>query len=201
MTGNPLESDIMGLLFQFPNQHNDLDDRISIDGEQRSVLKTYGLPWIFWGYYAAVLVVLFFMYLAIRNPIEAILNSGDSINIALAYLAIAVMLSIALFGLGMLFYEKVLIKKDKLLTITHKVFWLPIWKTTYLLTSKEAIELAHFMDSPNMARIKHEKGLEAFENRGYFEAIIICEKRGKVAIDRHSQKHDIKKFIELLKSY
>lgn len=191
----------MGLLFQFPNQLNDLDDRIAVESDKKLVLKTYGLPWIFWGYYVAVLVVLFFMYLAIRGPIESIFKSGDAINIGLAYLAIAVMLGIALFGLAMLFYEKVLIKHGTLLSITHKVFWLPIWKTTYKLTSQEAVELAHFMDSPNMARIKHEKGFEAFENRGYFEVIIICEKRGKVAIDRHSQKHDIKKFIELLKSY
>jgi len=191
----------MGLLFQFPNQHNPEDDRIQVDQENTLTLKTYGLPWVFWGYLVGIMAVLFVMAMAIRSPLESIFKGGDQINTFIGYLVIITMVSIPLTVLCILFYEKMLIKKGERLTVIHRLFWIPLKKTVYQLSHKEAIELRHFMEAPNVARIKHEKGLEAFENRGHYEVIVTLIDKRQIVIDRHSQKHDIKKFIELLKQY
>lgn len=191
----------MGLLFQFPNQHNPEDDRIHVDEENSLTLKTYGLPWVFWGYLVAILAVIFFMSLAIRSPLESIFAGDDQINTFLGHLVIVTMAIIPLSVFCILFYEKILIKKNDKLIVIHRLFWTPFRKTVYQLSHKEAVELRHFLEAPNIARIKHEKGLEAFENRGHYEVIVTLVDKRQIVIDRHSQKHDIKKFIELLKQY
>ena len=65
----------------------------------------------------------------------------------------------------------------------------------------------HFMDSPNMAKIRSRQGLPStesmtgFENKGYFELNITTADNKSVNIDRHSRKADLLKLKELLSKY
>ena len=56
----------MGLLFVMPVSEKETD-RVSISDNEnppRKLLKSYGLPLIFWGYCLGILVTLFIMYIA-----------------------------------------------------------------------------------------------------------------------------------------
>ena len=57
----------MGLLYVFPVA-TDEKDFVDIQVD-KITLKTYGLPYIFWGYALGICLVILFMFLAIKAPI------------------------------------------------------------------------------------------------------------------------------------
>ena len=200
----------MGLMYIFPVTDDASEgDRIEIKDHQIS-LKTYGLPMIFWGYLAAALSVVLIMWLAGRATILKLLTyTDDPSMIFLGNLVKWTLILAPVIVLGFFFYEKIISKKENLVTITHKLFFIKVWKKTILLKDKSAINVRHFMDSPNMAKIRARQGLpsiqamemKGFENKGYFELNVETPNNKSVTIDRHSRKSDLVKMKDLLSKY
>lgn len=187
-------------MYLFPTEENE-SEQITIDTSDKTItLKSYGLPWVFWGYLAAVLVVIGAMYLAIREPLLKIKMSDDLINIKLAYLVEWTLILAPIFLLGFFLYEKILIKKNKQITIMHKVFFIPIFKKNLFFNSNEDFVIEHFLESPNVAKMANRPELKGFENKGYFELRLISGNK-KSFIDRHSRKQDLVKIKEILSKY
>jgi hypothetical protein len=193
----------MGLMYMFPVSEKE-QDRIDIESnsDNKSItLKTYGLPMIFWGYLVAILVVVGAMSLAIKGPIEKLLQTGDSINIILSYSVLVVLFGLPLTLLALYFYEKLIKKSGNEIQITHKVFWIPVWKKKINLKTSDSIEINHFLDSPNVAKMKKDATMKGFENKGYFELFATNSDGKSIFLDRHSRKADIVKIRDLLKQY
>lgn len=189
----------MGLLFQTPVELNELDDRIKVvDGEV--IIRTYGLPMVFWGYLMAILVVIFFMILAIKGPLLAVLRGEDPINMAIGIAVLVLLVGGPIVLLGLYFYEKEIRKKGSTLSVTHKVFFLPIKKVSVECLPEQLV-LEHFLDSPNMAAIQKQQGMAGFENRGYFKLVINREGKKPLLVDRNSRRGEIRKLRELLLRY
>jgi hypothetical protein len=193
----------MGLMYMFPVTEDEQDriDYIEENGTKAIVLKTYGLPLIFWGYLVAILTVVGAMYLAIKSPLEKLIATGDSLNIYLSYLVLATIILLPFTLVAMYFYEKLLTKKGDELIITHRFFWIPVWQKKLSLKSADAIELNHFLDSPNVAKMRKDSAMKGFENKGYFEVFATTINDKKVFVDRHNRKADMSKLAELLKKY
>ncbi|MCY4524340.1 MAG: hypothetical protein OXB84_06345 [Halobacteriovoraceae bacterium] len=184
----------MGLLFPFAVTLKETD-RVKVVKESL-VVKTYGLPLIFWGYLAAILTILCFMYLAVSKPLVKYYQHGQAIDQILAVLVYLFFICIPIVSLGFFFYEKVMIKKKDRLHIIHKLFYLPYHSRKFKLTGEFFIH--HFTDSPNMAS---KKGYPAaFRNKGYFYLYAHTSK-GVIQIDRHSQKGELKKLKILLENF
>ncbi|WP_372655505.1 hypothetical protein [Halobacteriovorax sp.] len=178
----------------------DETDRVKIK-ENAITIKSYGLPMIFWGYLIAIIVVVTAMYLAVSGAITKLIATEDTINVVLAYSVLAIIYGLPSLLIALYFYEKSITKKANLVTIQHKVFWIPVMKKVVELEDSDAIELHHFMDSPNVAKMRAQPELKGFENRGYFE-LFATNKNGKVVfLDRHSRKADIIKIRDLLRKY
>lgn len=182
-------------------------DRVEIK-DSTITLKTYGLPMIFWGYLAAALSVVVIMWLASRAVVLKLLTyTDDPTLIFLGHLVQWTLILIPLALIGFFFYEKQLSKKDDEITLTYKVFFLPIFRRKFMLKEKTSLNVNHFMDSPNMAKIRSRQGLPStesmrgFENKGYFELNITTVDDKSVNIDRHSRKADLMKMKELLSRY
>ena len=198
----------MGLMYIFPVTDNqDEGDRVEITTTEpkQITLKTYGLPMIFWGYLVAALAVLFLMWLAARAVIEKLLTYDDPSLLFLGHLVQWTLILTPIVLLGFYFYEKNLVKQGTKLTLRYKVFFIPIWQTKFELKSKDSLNVEHFIDSPNMAKIRNQyaqnkEALKHFENKGYFELVIDTTK-GKKSIDRHSRKADLIKMRDLLCQY
>lgn len=199
----------MGLMYIFP-----VSDDQAVEGDRaevidsKLVLKTYGLPMIFWGYLAAALSVILIMWLASRAVILKLLSYTD--DPTLVFLGHLVQFSLILAPVVLLaffFYEKIITKQGPHLSITHRLFFIPVWKRNYELENPGAFTVDHFMDSPNMAKIRNKQGLgdvqamKHFENKGYFELYIKTKKNSSINIDRHSRKADLLKMKELLSKY
>lgn len=190
----------MGLLYQIPVEQDPSDERVEVK-EGQITLKSYGLPMIFWGYLAAILAVIFFMYLAIHHPIDKIIQTNDPLNILLGRSVQLTLFGIPITLLGFFFYEKHLLKSGHKLSIIHKIFWLTIYKKEIELIDESALSVDHFMDSPNMAKIQNKREYSGFQNRGYFQ-LFAMDKNNKVhLIDRNSRKGEIKKLKELLELF
>lgn len=188
----------MGLLFQTPVELNELDDRIQVH-EDTLILRTYGLPMVFWGYLGAIFVVLTFMVLAIKDPLLKVLTGEDVLNQFIGYALLLILTGGPLFLLAFYFYEKEIKKKKNQLTITHKTFFIPFRKKTYTI-EPESLEIEHFLDSPNMAALDKKQGMQGFENRGYFK--LMAQTKGqKVLIDRNGRRGEMRKLKELLERY
>ena len=194
-------------MYIFPITDNkDEGDRAVVKNDSIT-LKTYGLPMIFWGYLMAALSVVFLMWLASKDVIDKLVNYDDP---SLVYLGMLVKWTIILspiIAIAFFFYEKVITKKDHNISLTYKVFYLPFFRKSYELKSKDSFVVNHYMDSPNMAKLRRQQGLDTdealkhFENRGYFELSIIDAKDKKISIDRHSRKVDLVKLKDLLSKY
>lgn len=193
----------MGLMYMFPVSEDEQDrvDILNNDVNKAIVLKTYGLPLVFWGYLIAILAVIGAMYLAVQGPIKKLIQTGDSINIYLAYTVQATLILLPLTLIALYFYEKLITKSKDSLIITHRVFWLPIWKRIIHLKDSQAIEVNHFMDSPNVAKMRQDASMKGFENKGYFELFATNSKDESIFIDRHSRKADMIKMRDLLRKY
>jgi len=189
----------MGLLYQMPVSEQEAD-RVEIN-DQTLLVKSYGLPLIFWGYLLAILSVVAIMVVAIKDPISKVIAGEDAINRLLGYGVSATLIIIPLFLLAFFFYEKVISKSDIHLKVTHKVFWIPFKSTRINLRSKDSFTLEHFLDSPNMARIQKIDEMRAFENRGYFELFAITSDDQLIQIDRSSQKKELVKLKDFLAKY
>lgn len=194
----------MGLMYIFPV---DLDDQERTElitnlknGKQTLILKTYGLPMIFWGYLAAVLVVVAAMWLASRAAIAKLISYEDATLQALGYLVQYTLILTPIFLLALFFYEKHLKKSGNTITLIYRIFFIPVFSKKILLDDEDALSVEHFMDSPNMAKIYNKEELKGFENKGYFE--LHAKSAGKkVLIDRHSRKADLLKIKDLLSKY
>jgi hypothetical protein len=184
-SGKP--SNKMGLMYIMPVSENEID-RIEIKETQNGksiTLKSYGLPLIFWGYLAGILVILFAMGLAIKGPMTKMLSMDDPLNQALAWIVFATILT----------------KSDKKLVITHRLFWVPIWKRSFELKEKDSLSVEHFMDSPNIAKIQGKQELRAFQNQGYYNLHALLSSNKFVLVDRHSRRADLNKLSEILSRY
>lgn len=197
----------MGLMYIFPVNDDQSEGDRAVVKDQKIILKTYGLPMIFWGYLAAALSVLLIMWLASRAVIAKLLTYEDPTLIFLGHLVQWTLFLSPIIMLGFFFYEKVLTKKGLSIEVAHKVFFITFWKRNYKLENDKAITVEHFMASPNMARLRNRQGLgnpealKHFENKGYFELNITTDKKESVNIDRHSRKADLIKMKDLLLKY
>lgn len=187
----------MGLMYLFPTEENE-SEQISINPETKTViLRSYGLPWIFWGYLAAILVVMFAMYLAIRDPLIKLKMSEDLINVRLAYLVEWTLYLTPVVLIGFFLYEKILTKTSKQIKITHKAFFIPLYSYKIDLQSNDDLVIEHFLESPNVAKMQNRPELRGFENKGYFELRAIVGNKKKL-IDRHSRRQDLVKIKDIL---
>jgi hypothetical protein len=188
----------MGLLYVFPSEIEE-SDNIKIDS-QKVTLRTYGLPYIFWVYALAILTAIFFLGLAVKGPLEKLLSYEDTINYVIGYGLIALLICVPLTLISLFFYEKEITRTNNEITIRHKLFYIPILKKVVSLENKK-LEVGHFLDSPNMARIQGGKEAIGFQNKGYFELNIVSDNGQRVFLDRHSRKTDLDKLLKLLESF
>ena len=195
----------MGLIYIFPVSIEDSDRTEIINSDAESsqktiVLKTYGLPMIFWGYLAAILIVVATMWLASKSIIHKLFSFNDPGLSALAYLVQYTLILMPIILLGFFFYEKELRKSGVELKLVYKVFFIPFFSKKIILDSDTAFSVDHFMDSPNIAKIHNKIELKNFENKGYFELHAISKGKS-VLIDRHSRKADLLKIKDLLSGF
>ena len=119
----------MGLMYIFPVNENEVD-RVEIKSSNPStiILKTYGLPMIFWGYLSASLIVIASMWLASRSAVEKLVNYQDQSLCLLGLIVKYTLILTPVILLGFFFYEKQIHKSKNELTILFKIFFFPVWK-------------------------------------------------------------------------
>lgn len=192
----------MGLMYIFPTEDSEeeiKDGRVSILNNQLT-LKTYGLPMVFWGYLAAILTVIVAMWMASDSVINKMFTYNDPVLTFLAILVRATLIIGPLVLISFYFYEKFIIKNKNEITLTHRLFFVPIITKKFSINSNDDIFVEHFLDSPNMAKTKNKLELKNFENKGYFE--LKAKSNGKIIlIDRSSRKADLIKILGLLTKY
>ncbi len=190
----------MGLMYLFPTEENE-SERIIIDRQAKKVtLKNYGLPWIFWGYLGASLVVILSMHLAIKNPIEKLIATNDPINVFLGQMVSWTLILTPAVLLGFFFYEKIIEKTQDEIKLTYKIFFIPFLQRKIKLATPFELSVNHFMDSPNVAKMQNHPDLKGFENRGYFELYAKNKNGENILIDRHSRKADLEKIKQILQN-
>src|SRR4051794_24573343 len=109
----------MGLLYAFPVSLEEKD--FAEIKDQSITLKSYGLPYIFWGYAFAILMVIFFMFLAIKAPVFKLIELGDETDSMLGYALLSFIGLLPVFILSFFFFEKRIVKKNKTLTLEYRV--------------------------------------------------------------------------------
>lgn len=183
----------MGLMYAFPVSKEETD--FIQEKENRLILKTYGLPYIFWIYALCVTAVLFFMFLAIKNPIEKLIFLGDSTDALLGYSLLAFLALLPLTLFGFFFYEKRIWVEGKNIGMEHRVYGLKVFSETF--TYKD-LQVESFLNTPNVARMKNDEESQGFQNKGYFILWLITEAGKKIQLDRHSRKVDLDKLKILI---
>lgn len=184
----------MGLLYPFPATPEETDF-VSIknltSGNKEVALRTYGLPYIFWGYAAASLSIVFFLWLAVQDSLTKLYSMGDPIDQLLVRSLQAFIVFLPVSSLAFFFYEKKIARNGSQLKIIQKLFWIPYFVRTYSLRKEDPFEILHYIDAPNMARIKSGPESVGFQNKGYFTLWAHLENGKKVMLDRHSRRIDL----------
>jgi hypothetical protein len=186
----------MGLLYAFPVS---LEETDFVDIKDNTMtLKTYGLPYIFWGYATAVLMVIFFMFLAVKAPVLKLVDLGDETDAMLGYSLLSFIGSLPVLIFSFFFFEKRIVKKTKLVTLEYRVFGLKLFSETFTPNDNEPYLVGPFLTSPNLARLKGGEESAGFQNKGYF-CLWLNTNNGKVIqLDRSSRKADLVKLEGLL---
>lgn len=186
----------MGLMYVFPVAEDEID--FVSRKEDTLTLKTYGLPYIFWIYALCVLAVIFFMFLAIKEPILKLVALGDETDALLGYALLTFIGLLPVFLLGFFFYEKRITKSKDILGLEHRIFGIKIFSEKFLLESDDHLVIESFLSSPNVARMKGDEEGIGFQNKGYFVLWLKNNDGSKILIDRHSRKIDLEKLRMLL---
>jgi hypothetical protein len=166
--------------------------------DQQLILKTYGLPYIFWIYAILSVAVIFFMFLAIKDPVLKLVELGDETDATLGYSLLAFIGATPLIIFSFFFYEKRLIAGKNLLRIEHRLFGMKYMAETILFDDQDELKVEPFLASPNVARMKGGEEAAGFQNKGYFVLWLENKAGKKVQIDRHSRKADLEKLKGLL---
>ncbi len=186
----------MGLMYVFPVSEEEADFVMKKD--DMLILKTYGLPYIFWIYALCSVTVVFFMFLAIKEPILKLVSLGDDTDKTLGYSLLAFVSLLPVFIFGFFFYEKRITKKKNEIGLEHRVFGVKILSEKFLMENQDHLEISNFVDSPNMARMKNTPESVGFQNRGYFTLQLIAPDGKKILIDRHNRRVDLEKLKEMM---
>lgn len=190
----------MGLMYMLPVSKEETD-RLEINNN-RLILKSYGLPLVFWGYFLAITSIIGVMYIIIKGPLNLLAKNANLVDFVLLYSVYFIMIFIPLFILTALFYEKWLIKDGNKITICHRFFFLPLFKKSMTQCDLETqLVIEHLLDSPNIAKMKQSPDLKGFENRGYYQLFLNNENGKKILLDRHSRKSDLIKIKQLLTQF
>jgi hypothetical protein len=186
----------MGLLYAFPVslEENDFADL----KDQTLTLKTYGLPYIFWGYATAVVLIIFFMFLAIKAPVMKLIQLGDETDALLGYALLSFIGLLPIIIFGFFFYEKRIVRKPGTLSLEHRVFGIKVFSETFQIDANDSLSIETFLDSPNVARMKGGEESAGFQNKGYFILWLTSKDGKRIRVDRSSRKADLVKIQELL---
>lgn len=186
----------MGLLYVFPVSKDETDFVIKKD--DTLTLKTYGLPYIFWFYALCCVAVIFFMFLAIKEPVLKLISLGDETDATLGYSLLTFVGLLPVSILAFFFYEKRLVKKGSELSMIHKVFGITVFSEKFLLEGTDSLVVEPYLSSPNVARMNAREDNIGFQNKGYFVLWLKSKDNKKIQIDRHSRKADLEKLKTLL---
>lgn len=189
----------MGLLYVFPVSKDETDFYQNQDGA--ITLKTYGLPYIFWLYALCSLAVIFFMFLAIKDPVLKLVSLGDDTDALLGYSLLTFIGLLPVMIFSFFFYEKRIVKNKNELKLMHKVYGVTVFSEKLLIENSDDLIIGPFLSSPNVARIHQSKENVGFQNKGYFVLWLKGKDGKKIQIDRHSRKADLEKLKELLTSH
>jgi len=189
----------MGLLYILPCSEKEID-RIKGDGNSIT-LKSYGLPSIFWFYLLGIFFIIGMMFFGIYDPIMKLAGSEDILNVSLAYLVLGTLILTPFSLLLFFLYEKRISKNGLNLTIGHYFLGLKVKSSTYNLKDKNSLSVTHFLTSPNLARLKKEPSMRAFENQGYWELYAELKDGKLILIDRNNRKADLVKISKILSNY
>lgn len=189
----------MGLLYVFPVSMEEKD--FAEIKDNTLTLKTYGLPYIFWGYAFAVIMMILFMFLAVKASILKLMALGDETDSLLGYSLLSFIGLLPIFILAYFFYEKRIIKKSESLTLEYRIFGLKVFSETFIEAKENPYSIKPYISSPNLARMKGDEESLGFQNKGYFILWLNTLDGKKINIDRHSRKADLIKLEELLKQY
>jgi hypothetical protein len=188
----------MGLLYVFPVSDEETD--FVIRGPDSVTVKSYGLPYIFWIYAICAVLVVFFMFLAIKAPVLKLIELGDDTDATLGYSLLGFIGLSPLAIFAFFFYEKRIVRKGGAISMQYRLFGLQVFSETFVLESGDALTVEPFLDSPNVARMKNSPESTGFQNKGYFVLWLKAPDGKKILLDRHSRKADLEKLRALLES-
>lgn len=188
----------MGLLYAFPVDESEKEHVIRDD--QRITIKSYGLPYIFWGYLAVGWIIALSMYFAIRQPIEKIIATQDILNMIIGRTTLYSLIFAPILFTSFYFYEKRISRIKNHLLIEHRLFYIPVLRKKIAMAAENPFFTRHHLESPNMARINKNPHYKGFQNKGHFELFVKDESGSEYKLDRHNRRADLKKISELIQS-
>ncbi len=185
----------MGLIYVFPVSTEETD--FVLDQDEKRILKSYGLPYIFWIYAVCIIAVVGLMFFAIREPVLKLVSLGDETDALLGYSLLSMIALSPLVILAFFFYEKRIIRLGNQLSIEHRIFGLKMMSENHEIQSAQDLLIEPYLDSPNVARMNRTPENTGFQNKGYF---VLYLRKGdkKITIDRHSRKADLEKLKNLI---
>jgi hypothetical protein len=189
----------MGLMYQFTSDIEDTDHAAERDSS--ITLRSYGLPPIFWGYLAACLMAIGALTLAVWPSVMKIIQSSEMIDKAIGFGLIFTVFSISITSISFFFYEKNITKKLNQITLTHKLYFIPLKKTIIQLRKEDQFQVKNFLKSANTAKASGDESLRGFQNKGYFQLLAYDESNNEILIDRSSRKIDLEKIMILFTHY
>lgn len=186
----------MGLMYVFPVSKEERDFVVEEDG--KLILKSYGLPYLFWFYAFCSIAVVFFMFLAIRPPVLKLIELGDETEATLGYTLLFFIGSLPVSILAFFFYEKRIIRTSRELILQHRLFMLPVFTEKFPVDVIKDLSVDAFLTSPNVARMQNTQESVGFQNKGYFVLTLKTPEGKKIQVDRHSRKVDLEKLKVML---
>ncbi len=192
----------MGLMYVFPQSDREMS-HIDRTGEG-VIVYSYGLPSIFWIYLLSLWTALAVMSALIFPTLQTMFNQDDVVNQRIAWSVLLLLLFAPLASLAFFFYQKVLRYQKGPRTWQHRLFLIPLFQRTIQLREENPWEIRHYLDSPNMVRIKNTNlrpqhlPPERYKNQGYFELLAWDQNGRWWRIDRNSSKRDLERLISLL---
>lgn len=188
----------MGLLYVFPVSLDEVG--FADKKENQLILKTYGLPYIFWIYALAILIALIFLFIAGLEPVLKYIQIGDELDALLGYSLLTFIGLLPIILVGFFFFEKRIIKSSSQISMHYRIFGIRVFSESFTMAENNPLSVDSFLSSPNVARMKNDESNLGFQNKGYHVLWLSTKDGKRIALDRHSRRADLLKLQSLLEN-
>jgi len=184
----------MGLIYKMPTTVEETSNIIILDNG-KILIKSYPPSKTLWNYFYLVIASVLIMSFVTKSLILTLLTSVNYFDQVLGSLTVLAFICIPATALGLLCYQKRIVKDNNYINISHFILGIKLKKQNIQPISYN-VEIQSI--TPNQARINANQEFKSYNNKDYYNLFTTDNLQNKILLDRSTDENAMKQLMQIL---